>query len=282
MKYTGRMSNSAKQPTWILQENAIGSADLKRMSRCIERQGMRVEFVRVVPFSHELVGKPPIISGRSICYGSSGLLRAARQSRWQPGGWDGERFSLQWTNNAVGRLSLNRDADFVPWSQTVELAEQKGWDRLFVRPSAESKEFPGRVLNFAEFRSWWEGLQRIDYFKDNDALACIGPCRELGREWRFFVVGSRPIAASQYAVDGAPSSTPGAPAEAHAFVEQILGLFQPAPCFVIDIAEVFDESGCDFAVVEFNSINSAGFYQADLEEIIRSLGAYVSNTPADS
>ena len=51
--------------------------------------------------------------------------------------------------------------------------------------------------------------------------------------------------------------------------------YRPAPYFVVDIAEVHLEEHRQLQVVEFNSINSAGWYACNINEIVQSLSEFV-------
>ena len=54
-------------------------------------------------------------------------------------------------------------------------------------------------------------------------------------------------------------------------VLQAVDRFQPAPVFVIDVAET--DSG--EKIIEYNTFNSSGFYFCDVGQIIDSVNAFV-------
>lgn len=260
--------------TWVLQSNAIGEDDLSSLTDCILKLGHKVEFLRVIPFIHEPADDLPKIDGRCIVYGSSGLVKLGHAANWLPCGWDGETFELDVVNNALGKASLNFGATKTVWSQTFETASANGWEAIFVRPVSETKEFPGQVFEIDRLRDWVEKLNASGYFEANDNPAMIGPALTLGREWRVFVVGGQQVAGCEYANRGSPETHASLPREVTDFVEQSLRVFSPAPCFVIDVAEVYEGRARVLKVVEYNSINSAGFYACDKAMIVETLSQF--------
>ena len=104
--------------------------------------------------------------------------------------------------------------------------------------------------------------------------AMIGPAVKLGREWRVFVVHEQQVTGCEYANRGIPEAITSLPSEVTDFVAQTLRVFTPAPCFVIDVAEVFSDSGSTLKVVEYNSINSSGFYACDKTAVVEELSKF--------
>lgn len=270
------MTTEKTLPVWIIQHNAIGDTDLSRLLKAIKNNGMEAKTVTVIPFSHELSGDLPIVDRPCICYGSSGLLRLANKLSWKPAGWDGSGFSQEATVESLGNLCLNADTKFGLWSEILSIAEKQKWQKIFVRPSEETKEFAGQTYSISEFREWWHKLKNINYFEDHDALACIAPAKKIGQEWRLFVIDNKIVTGSLYATESKPNRSELVPDKVIDFAKSIIDVYQPAPCFVLDIAETLDNNKSTMKVVEFNSINSAGFYEADTNSIVISLSNYIS------
>lgn len=55
--------------------------------------------------------------------------------------------------------------------------------------------------------------------------------------------------------------------EGLAFAQRMAGIFEVAPAFVMDICLTVE----GWKIVEINCVNSAGFYNADLSVLVRSL-----------
>lgn len=266
-----------RELTWVLQDNAIGHADLVALTNCIRDLNHRVELLRVIPFIHEPADPLPVMDGPCVVYGSSGLVKLGHRENWRPCGWDGETFELDFVNRSLGGFALNSDAQKTTWSSTFETAMENDWKKVFVRPVSETKEFPGRVFQVEQLREWVKQLKTSGYFEERDNDAMVGPALRLGREWRVFVVDGKQISGCKYADQGMPNSQPELPIDVANFVDEALSTFTPAKCFVVDVAEVIECSRRILKVVEFNSINSAGFYDCDRRKIVRSVSNFALN-----
>lgn len=217
----------------------------------------------------------PIIDGRCIVYGSSGLVKIGHNAKWWPCGWDGNAFELDTVNRSLGDMALNSGAIKTVWSQIFRVASQIGWKTVFVRPASETKEFPGQVFEIDDLAEWVSKLKVAGYFEAHDNPAMVGPVLQLGREWRIFVVDGQQISGCQYAEEGIPQSQLSVPSEVVEFVGQSLQVFKPASCFVVDVAEVVGDEKTALKVVEYNSINSAGFYMCDKTKVVKALSTFV-------
>ena len=143
-----------------------------------------------------------------------------------------------------------------------------------MRPVAETKEFPGQVRTVPDLEDWMSQLDSAGYFAEAEALAFVGPPVPIGREWRLFVVDGNIVSTSQYACAGEKAVASGCPENVQRYGQTILDIYRPAECCVLDVAEVESDAGSSLKCVEFNSINSAGFYLADVGIIVDALSRY--------
>lgn len=266
--------------TWVLQSNAIGKRDLDLMTTVINESGFHVEALCVIPFSHQPADPVPNITGPCLVYGSSGLLKFAHQAGWKPAGWDGPQFEVEFVNERLGNLALNHDAILTVWSDALSVVQAKGWKKVFIRPNSETKDFPGQIFEVVELASWIGKLEHAQYFENNDNAVVVAPIKDIRREWRAFVVNGDLVSMCQYAVSGSYKPALEVPTELKEFLYKILGKFQPAPCFVADVAEVSIDEQWHLRVIEFNSINSAGFYLCDIKTLIKKMSAYALQNEA--
>lgn len=263
--------------TWVLQANAIKTADLDAIRAHLSTLDVRVEMLRVVPFSHEPADAVPTITGPCLVYGFGGLLALARREGWAPGGWDGDVFSSQSVIAQYGEDALNFDAISTTWGEAHQVASARGWNEVFTRPNSESKEFAGAVHTIDGLATFVEGLRSCGYLDDRNEPMIVAPVRTITREWRIFVVNATLVSASQYVFFGEHLIEPGAPAHVLAFAQDAIERFSPAPAFVLDIAEVEEDDRTTLKVIELNSISSSGFYAADKGAILSALTTFTND-----
>ncbi|MEM9280111.1 MAG: ATP-grasp domain-containing protein, partial [Pseudomonadota bacterium] len=250
--------------TWVVQDKAFDKSDFDALRKAVEASNARFEALQIIPFSHEPIDAVPPISGKCIVYGSSGLLSLGHKLAWTPCGWDGQSFSQRNTIKKLKDLALNSDGLFGNWSEIASLAHDQNWQEVFVRPDDETKVFPGRVLKVNELEKWLNQLQDTEYLKENNNAALIAPIQAIGREWRIFFVGGSLVSACQYARAGQSERKAECPLPVMHFAKSAVEKYRPAECFVMDVVELQDEMDNPYRVVEFNSINSAGFYACNI------------------
>ncbi|MHA3978851.1 ATP-grasp domain-containing protein [Halovulum sp. GXIMD14794] len=260
--------------TWVLQSNAIGAADMDALLAHLREMQVRVETLRVVPFSHAPADPVPQITGPCVVYGSSGLLALARREGWSPAGWDGDGFSASCTVARYGDRALNHGAVRTTWAEAAGVARRAGWARVFTRPDAETKEFAGTVHSLTSLEAFAARLEASGYLEGQGADMIVAPARMIAREWRAFVVCGRIVAVSRYAVNGIPDPEPGAPEPVLRFLRESIDGYAPAPCFVLDVAEMAGDGA--LKVIEVNSINSSGFYAADKRAVLEAVTRHVA------
>ncbi len=264
-----------KDITWVVQSGAIARSDFDALVRSVEQVGCRLETLQLVPFSHEVVGELPEVTGPCLTYGSSGLLSVGRQAGWRPAGWDGNRFSMSATIDALSERTVNRKAKFCRLADAAETVRKAGWAQAFLRPDSETKTLQGRTYKLEDLSNWLDQLHAAGDLSIADEWMVVAPALALGREWRGFVVDGQVVSVCQYADQGELVTSVGAPDEVADFMAECLEIYRPAPCCVIDVGESLDHGRSELAVIEFNSINSAGFYACNIDAIARALSTFV-------
>ena len=150
-------------PSWVLQDGGVSAHDIAAFSSAAQALNCDVHKVTIIPFSHEVSGTVPELDGPVIVYGSSGLANVAMRLGWLPVAWDGPKLDQSRDVSALGSMALNVDLEIVAFSQCALAMRARGWDRAFLRPDAEGKEFSGRVLDVSEAAAWVQRMQRAGY-----------------------------------------------------------------------------------------------------------------------
>ena len=84
---------------------------------------------------------------------------------------------------------------------------------------------------------------------------------------RVALVDGKPATGSLYRMEGALEKKKGFPSEVGEFVTKRCEEYCPFPAFVMDVAAV---DGI-LKVVELNGINASGFYDSDIETIVKGI-----------
>jgi hypothetical protein len=241
--------------------------------------------VRIIPFVHEIEGKVPEVDGPVVVYGSIGSQKLAHKQGWTPGIFgDPKVFSESNAERNLGPLYLN-------WGQFKSKIKQFGenldaWSHLmvplgeepatefFIKPNTDTKEFAGTVMSFEEFKPWYENMLSIGYLEENDFWIVFSRPKKLACEWRVVVVDGKISSSSLYRQYGIVKAERHIIPEVEAVVMEAHELYQPAPVYVIDIAQWGDT----YKVIEYNTFNSAGLYDCDVAKIIDDINSYVDST----
>ena len=272
--------------TWAVQWNLLNDNQIRLVSNAIQACGSHLVHVEVPAFSTEIVGDHGIEGTNVIPYGSNSMMKAAQKLAW-----DGLFFSEynfrtdQWIQNRDDML--NRDAhgmtisrlitdfdDYVRGLREVEdpdPQQKKRWENYlekdyFIRPRDDTKYFTGVCV---------KGRDIPNHFRhyDKSVRVSLASSKEIDMEWRYFVVGGKIIDGSIYKFEDRPffkhETDRDVLEEAQTFADQWL----PHETCVMDLAL----NKGKLKVVEFNCINSTGFYNHDIPKVIAAIDYYYRN-----
>jgi hypothetical protein len=253
---------------WILQENLFKESEWENLVSTLERFGVPYSVHKVVPFVGELQPDVDVPGGRAICFGSYSMRHVAKAKGWNPGVYDLEPFDFtaqvyHWT-----RHMLNADAELLPFE------EVKFDGLMFVRPVKDSKVFAGTVFDGEEFEEWRHLVCELnmDYGTSlaSDTLVQVCRPKEIYQEARFWVVDGKIVTQSLYKRGRTVIYSDIVDSHLRDFAQSMVDIWRPLDAFVIDV--------CDTPhgprVVEINTINSAGFYAANVTELVLALEEY--------
>ncbi|MFN8610169.1 MAG: ATP-grasp domain-containing protein [Vulcanimicrobiota bacterium] len=252
---------------WAIQSNLVNQADLDRLLRACAEQGRPAVTFTTVPFSNQ----PPDLDDRqpTVFYGSTGCMSNIWEcQRWQPGVFfDPEHFSFPAWSSAYDADCLNAGARQTTLAQLVDL-DFPSDELLFLRPIHDDKSFAGEVMTFGEIQHWVKGLDQTVLSPDCPILVAepVG----IAHEWRLFLVNGRYSTGSHYRTRQRLDVYPEVPPSVTSFAEGLAARWQPAPVFVLDVAQ----SGERLYLVEINCFNSAGFYASDVSRLVADVSSF--------
>ncbi len=249
---------------WVVQNNLYEERGYDTLAETIERFELPHTFVKVVPFSHELI--PAVtVPGPKIIMGSITLARLATEAGWQPGSYINDRFDYRcWRDRLDGYL-LNPDMCVCRFG---DVAPEH--DHFFIRPVLDDKSFAGTVMGRDEFTDWQRRVLELHETYttlDADTVVCHGAPQQIYWEGRFWVVDGTVVTQSQYKTGRRVTYQQDVVPAALSFAQEMVELWQPAKAFVIDVADTPD----GYKVIELGCLNSAGFYASDVQRLVLAL-----------
>lgn len=255
---------------WIVQNNLHNEAGYVQFLEALDNLEQDYEVVKVVPFSGELI--PDVdVDNPVMVMGSHSLVKAARDRGWTPGAYDGQDFDYRKWMDIFGDDLLNHDAEITRFE---DVNPEEG-EVFFTRPVHDFKEYAGEIIDAEKFKSWQGKVISYGDTLNASTLVIKAPVKRIQQEYRFFVVDQLVITGSSYKVGNRVISSNIVDSDVKLFVDRMVKQWQPDLAYVIDIARVED----GFKIIEFNCINSSGFYDCDCQKIIAALADLVKYGP---
>lgn len=259
---------------FLIQHNLMNPEQLELTRKAVELYPH--QFVGMIPFSREITSDKPLIGQDYIPYGSTLMTTVASQGL----GWKGLFFDLDNFNYlaaAKNRDDMLNNQHILTLEEAVRFMEngmRGAGQEWFVRPSHDLKQFSGQVIDAKECAAWFRDMMECEtsgsYKLDADTPIVIATPQNIKAEWRWFIVGGKVVSGSMYRAHNQLRkervTEQALIDEAQSFADGWL----PSPCCVMDLALVGD----GLKVIEFNCINSSGFYDNDVSAIFKALYEY--------
>lgn len=258
---------------FLLQTNLLNPEELKEIKSILEKYP--TDYVQIIPFSESI--EVPDQNGDYIPYGSTSLTNIG----YAKYNWSGLHFSLATFNyeaadfnrddmlNANSVMRLDAAIEFLSWQHKDDV-----W---FVRPSEDLKQFTGTIVSSKEGHDWFKDMMECatsgTYKLEPYTKVVVARPINIDAEVRCFVVGGKVVSASTYRVAGELQTNRISDLNEIELYQNLADVWLPNPCCVMDIAYIGDE----LKVIEFNCINSSGFYSCNKKSIFDALWEYHKN-----
>lgn len=256
---------------WIVQRNLSGEDVIDRMEASFQALDIDYVLIDMIPFSDSLPSFPK--DKACIFYGSTTMNHLAGQDESLKNGlfFDPQIFSIENYLRQWGSHMLNYEATVATINDFLQEEQEDMEKLLFIRPDDDQKAFAGEVRKAGEVREWLHGLIESGItMLSPESKIVIGAAYNIRFEWRLWIVERKVIAASRYRESFRLSKTPGCPPEVVAFAEERCREYVPDAVFVMDIGLCGDT----YYIIECNCMNGAGFYAADIHNIIQQVSSY--------
>jgi len=262
--------------TWVIQTNLLDQKQISDVRKAVLNAGGTVVGATVIPFSDE-VGLSEEITGTNVIpYGSTKLTRLGKMNGWSGVYFNDNFCTTVWNSNR--KDMLNQDGKEMTVRQLLSYVDEnydleKDSDKpMFIRPIHDLKSFNGTVTNIREIRMWMSSVDSGNFSFSEDTMVSIAEPVELLSEYRWFIVDGKVIDGSQYKNQGyniVSHLDSNVFKDRYKRAQKLANRWLPCPTCVMDTAVLEDE--VPDRVIEFNCINSSGFYKHDVQKIVNAL-----------
>ena len=251
---------------WILQDNLFNEKAYQVLLDTLRRMDIPHSIHKVVPFVGDLLPEPDFATKNVMCMGSYSLRHYAKKKGWYPGVFDLEPFDFTEQLQHWKQHMLNADA-VVSTFKDCKFTDTE----MFIRPIHDSKVFAGKIMDKTKFEDWQHRVVQLKLDCGDsltaDTLVQVCTLKQIFSEHRFWIVKGRIITSSTYKIGSKVVYKPLIDDRYGEYVINRLTEWRPLEAFVIDVADTPE----GIKVIEINTLNSCGFYSADLQKLIVSL-----------
>ena len=263
-------------PTWLVQSNLISEDTLAVLSAACNKLGYDCRGVKIIPFtdSPEFLLDPlaDYPGGPIIPYGSTSMIKSFARSKLDKRGFffcDANLRTSVWVDKLDDRI-LNYDSLFMTLEEAFNL-DMFG-TTFFMKPDNDLKDFCGTLVSAQDIEKFYTDVSAGGFCFKPDIPVVLSPVKQIGWEYRLFMIQDRVIAKSSYRYRTMLSIKEPVPQEVVDFAEETARIWFPDYVYVMDICET--ENG--YKIVEFNTFNASGFYACNVEDIVREVSEFVA------
>ena len=259
-------------PQWLVQTNGVNIDQASAVASAIIAIGGSVIEVHADSISNTLrfPNNDAPVGNDVIPYGSTLLVKLARKQSWTGVFYNDKFQTAAWSANRSDML--NAEQTILPASQVGDYLKGFNDDLpLFIRPAVEHKAFAGGCWSVSDLKTSIPTGRFGRYAYDIETLVAISPVVDILSETRWFVVNGVVVSGGIYRLRNTSvmirETNPAAIAEA----QNLADVWLPIPTCVMDLATTPD----GVKVVEFNCFNSSGFYNHDIEAVVKAANRFV-------
>lgn len=251
---------------FAIQHNLINQSSLLEISYAVDK--LPHLYIGVLPFTTEITSNEDISGVDFIPYGSTSLTNIAYGLAWKGLHFDLDKFD--YVTAATFRDDMMNAEHFFSVKDAITFLQSKPDNQLwFIRPAKDLKHFTGNVMESKECWLWLQDALQCassgTYKMEEDMIVVLATPRNIQAEWRYFVIGGEVVDGSMYRYRGDFYKKRETDIDVLKEAQKFANKWLPSSCVAMDLALVDDE----LKVIEFNCINSSGFYDNNVELIFK-------------
>lgn len=257
---------------WVIQTNSVDKTQADAVAHAVNLAGGRVIEARVYPATKTIEFPDRQPEGWCVVpYGTTKLVQLSLERGW--GAFYNDNFKTTVWNRHRSDLLNPADSSLTPNEVRMHFypIDHRPESRYFIRPVAGLKQFNGTIGTLKEIHQWMQELRVGKYAISPDTLVSISKVKNIKAEWRWFVVGGRVIDGSVYRSIGQRVNYHERNEAIKQRAQAMADIWLPHQNCVMDIALTDD----GHKVVEFNCLNSSGFYNHDIPKIVNAVSAWM-------
>lgn len=274
---------SEKDVTWIIDTTLLHGTLTEKLPQIVEDLGYKIITLFGNPNTYDLDQLPGGFidegSGPVVAYGCINFILKSHSCPWLPGSYPQPGIEthnlchLTYMQEFEKDKLLNRDYVVAP---IKELIRNKDFffkifntDQLFIKDVNAFKRFGAKVLSYEILEKYLE-----PHVEDNENnLVMIAEPKCIRSEHRFVIVNKEVVAYSTYNMNGVLDIRIDVPDKALHFAKDMAKVWQPCPCYTLDVAMTGDGSFDDQEpkLLELNSFSCAGLYACDIEAVVKAV-----------
>lgn len=259
---------------FVVQYNLMNEDSLEKIKTALVQSNIPHVFVGVIPFSREITCNESLDGIDFLPYGSTSLTVEAKRLNWTGIYFDPDTFRTdQWLLNRDDMLNISKALTISEAMKFLETVDPESiW---FTRPTEDLKSYSGQLIEAKECLDWLKSAIECAssdnaQLNENTQIILSEP-KTILKEWRWFIVNGKIIDGSIYRVDCELKKIHEDNSTKIAAAQEFANKWLPHKNCVMDLALIESENGLEFKVIEFNTINSSGFYDHDVAKIINAL-----------
>jgi hypothetical protein len=244
---------------WVIQKSIFKPDNYQSLVDALHALGIAYTSISIPNGTFEMV--PDVtLSGKVYVCGAIKLAKIAHDRSWLPASFLNENFKFNIWLDELGSELLNADI-IIGEMNNINVSHLS---KFFIRPLEDNKAFDGAVIDREMLESWKRDPKKI-YMHHMPVV--VSSVKEIYREYRLFVVNRKVITGSVYKVAGRPYISEFIEDYVIDYVNEVIKKWTPVDSFVIDIG--LTDQG--LKVIEFNNINSSGFYASDVVKYVNAI-----------
>lgn len=251
---------------YIVQQNLFREVNFDILINLFNKWKIEYEIIDWIPFQEEIT----IHTERKdiICFGGVSLTKVAKKYGWEPGVFYNENHDMEVYFHHYKEHMLNSDGFFI---QSQDELPAPLPEAFFARPADDTKLFSGGLFSRKGWNDTMKAYLSIKKGLEHDVKIFVAPDKDyIAKEIRCWIVDGRVITLSQYKLGILViQKNYDHDEEAFGFAQRMADTYSPSRAYVLDICLYQGE----WKVVEINCINSAGFYDANMNKLLNALEA---------